>query len=251
MTAAKEQPGTARTPSNQEPEFPISSPPQRNWKGISIALLVILVVCSLITMSVILLTDEMSNSSDSVLALGDLFRKDFSVHDPEAKWINDRELVYKNRDGFVFRLNVETNETETLLENSTFVTFKASRYSVSPDQRYVLLAYDVKQVFHFSFTASYVIYNIRTREVWELNPPEVEDSVLQYAEWGVQGQQLVYIFENNIYYQPEVKISSLRLTSSGKEGIIFNGIADWVYEEELHIHTLLTGGPQMERGWHF
>lgn len=32
---------------------------------------------------------------------------------------------------------------------------------------------------------------IFSREVWELNPPEVEDSVLQYAAWGVQGQQLV------------------------------------------------------------
>lgn len=40
----------------------------------------------------------------------------------------------------------------------------------------------------------------------------------------------IYIFENNIYYQPDVKSSSLRLTSSGKEGIIFNGIADWLYE---------------------
>lgn len=29
------------------------------------------------------------------------------------------------------------------------------------------------------------------REVRELDPPEVVNSVLQYAAWGVQGQQLV------------------------------------------------------------
>lgn len=40
----------------------------------------------------------------------------------------------------------------------------------------------------------------------------------------------IYIFENNIYYQSDVKSISLRLTSSGKEEVIFNGIADWLYE---------------------
>lgn len=42
----------------------------------------------------------------------------------------------------------------------------------------------------------------------------------------------IYIFENNIYYQSDVKSISLRLTSSGKEEVIFNGIADWLYEGE-------------------
>ncbi|XP_063285213.1 inactive dipeptidyl peptidase 10 [Pelobates fuscus] len=249
MTAIKEQPAMSRANPSQEQELGSSTPPQRNWKGIGIALLVILVVCSLITMSVILLTpDEIPNSSGSVLTLEDLFRKKFSIYDPEPKWIQDHEVVYKDREGYVFRLNVETKEAKTLLENATFVTFKASRYSVSPDLRYVLLAYDVKQVFHWSFTASYVIYDIQTREVWELNPPEVEDSVLQYAEWGATGQQLIYIFENNIYYQREVKGSSLRLTSSGKDGIIYNGIADWLYEEEiLHSHIAHWWSPDGER----
>uniref|UniRef100_A0A3Q4MMF7 Inactive dipeptidyl peptidase 10-like n=1 Tax=Neolamprologus brichardi TaxID=32507 RepID=A0A3Q4MMF7_NEOBR len=73
-------------------------------------------------------------------------------------------------------------------------------------------------------------------QVRELNPPEVSDSVLQFASWGVRGQQLVYIFENNIYYQMDVQSSSWRLTSSGEEGVVFNGISDWLYEEMV-LHT--------------
>ncbi|KAL6068067.1 hypothetical protein STEG23_001420, partial [Scotinomys teguina] len=56
------------------------------------------------------------------------------------------DVVYKTDSGHVIKLNTETNATTLLLENSTFVTFKASRHSVSPDLKYVLLAYDVKQV---------------------------------------------------------------------------------------------------------
>ncbi|KAI2524856.1 DPP10 isoform 11, partial [Pan troglodytes] len=97
-------------------------------------------------MSVILLTpDELTNSSETRLSLEDLFRKDFVLHDPEARWINDTDVVYKSENGHVIKLNIETNATTLLLENTTFVTFKASRHSVSPDLKYVLLAYDVKQ----------------------------------------------------------------------------------------------------------
>ncbi|XP_021054373.1 inactive dipeptidyl peptidase 10 isoform X1 [Mus pahari] len=254
MTAMKQEqqptPGARATQSQPaDQELGSNSPPQRNWKGIAIALLVILVVCSLITMSVILLTpDELTNSSETKLSLEELLGKGFGLHNPEARWINDTVVVYKTNNGHVMKLNAESNASTLLLDNSTFVTFKASRHSLSPDLKYVLLAYDVKQIFHYSFTASYLIYNIHTGEVWELNPPEVEDSVLQYAAWGVQGQQLIYIFENNIYYQPDIKSSSLRLTSSGKEGIIFNGIADWLYEEELlHSHIAHWWSPDGER----
>eukprot|EP00064_Thunnus_orientalis_P003780 superscaffoldBa00000322_g3791 len=217
--------------------------PDRNWKGIGISILVIVVVLSLIGLSIVLLSKE-------------------------------EEIIFRSWDGDVLKANTQSNETELLLKNTTFATFKASKFAVSPDLNFVLLGYDVKQyqpvedvdqerqeqrnlptltsaledysfmltaywqkqVYQHSFLASYLIYNLYTREVRELNPPEVSDSVLQFASWGVHGQQLIYIFENNIYYQTDVQSSSWRLTSSGQEGIIFNGIGDWLYEEEV-LHT--------------
>ncbi|KAM7380904.1 hypothetical protein PAMP_004174 [Pampus punctatissimus] len=227
--------------------------PDRNWKGIGISLVVIVVVLSLIGLSIVLLSkDDGGKHSGSQLTLDDLFQKNFQIHDPDAKWISEEEIIFRSWDGDVLKINTQSNETEFLLKNTTFATFKASKFAVSPDLNFVLLGYDVKQLRHVihpcssdkelqpiyqhSFLASYLIYNLYTREVRELNPPEVSDSVLQFASWGVQGQQLIYIFENNIYYQTDVQSSSWRLTSSGQEGIVFNGISDWLYEEEL-LHT--------------
>ncbi|KAE8278292.1 Inactive dipeptidyl peptidase 10 Dipeptidyl peptidase IV-related protein 3 [Larimichthys crocea] len=234
MTASKDPTKKKPKEGQQDEEFVDVSPPQRNWKGIAISLLVIVVVCSLITMSVVVLTPlELPDYSKSRLTVADLYKPEFSTHDPEATWISDSEVVYRNRDGHVIKFNFILNETEVILSNSTFVAFKVAKYSLSADLKYVLFAYDVKQVYRYSYTASYIVYNVYTREVWELNPPEVHNAVLQHAAWGRQGQQLIYIFENNIYYQSDLRSNSLRITSSGMEGVISNGLADWLYEEEI------------------
>ncbi|XP_013881529.1 inactive dipeptidyl peptidase 10 [Austrofundulus limnaeus] len=209
----------------------------RNWKGIGISLLVIVVVLSFIGLSIVLLSRESSgNPFSSQLTLDDLLDRTFQIHDPGATWISASEVVFRSWDGDVFKVNTLNYEMDLLIKNTTFATFKATKFAVSPDQNFVLLGYDVKRVYKHSFLASYLIYNLYTREVRELNPPEVSDSVLQFASWGVQGQQLIYIFENNIYYQTDVQSSSWRLTSSGQEGVVFNGISDWLYEEEV-LHT--------------
>uniref|UniRef100_A0A452QEA0 A-type potassium channel modulatory protein DPP6 n=1 Tax=Ursus americanus TaxID=9643 RepID=A0A452QEA0_URSAM len=77
------------------------------------------------------------------------------------------------------------------------------------------------------------IYLFSFRDPQSLDPPEVSNAKLQYAGWGPKGQQLIFIFENNIYYCAHVGKQAIRVVSTGKEGVIYNGLSDWLYEEEI------------------
>lgn len=51
----------------------------------------------------------------------------------------------------------------------------------------------------------------------------------------------IFIFENNIYYCAHVGKQAIRVVSTGKEGVIFNGLSDWLYEGRTrHLGQLLV-----------
>lgn len=225
----------ATTQQNMTTELDLGSSdgPPRNWKGIGIAMVVILAVMSLVLLSVILLTpDESHLLLRSHLTMDDIESEEFKVHDPSVVWLNDNEVGLRTREGHVLSFSLSSNITSTLLDNCSLDLSK-TRFQVSADMRFVLLAYDIRPVFTQSFTASYVIYTVATGDLLDLSPPDRERATLQYASWGPQGNQLAYVFEGDIYYKQSVTAKPLRLTTTEQEERVINGLADWTYEEEI------------------
>lgn len=118
---------------------------------------------------------------------------------------------------------------------------------MSADRKYLLLSHNIRKVYRHSTLAQYTVFDIVTSESFPLTPrnnnnrqlfPELtEESTnwphLQYASFGPRGHALVMVYNFNIYYTNGVKsVQTYRITNTGVPGIIFNGIADWLYEGE-------------------
>ncbi|XP_021342570.1 dipeptidyl peptidase 4-like isoform X6 [Mizuhopecten yessoensis] len=230
---------------------------QKNWRGIAIALLVIVVVCSLIITAIVLLTED-HNSGAEAKGVEDSLTQNFSTtakpkEDKREKfsfedflrgelkpksfhpiWIKDDKFLYRNDDGAVVIYKCSDNSSSVLMDNTTFRELNTDSYQVSPDQKYALLSFDERPIYRHSKLATYNYYDIQTKKqrVFETSLGEI----FQYVGWAPTGHGVVFVQDNNIFYKPDISqndVLPLQITNDGYHEEIFNGIPDWVYEEEI------------------
>ena len=61
--------------------------------------------------------------------------------------------------------------------------------------------------------------------------PDAPRRRLQYATWVPGRDSIVFVFENNIYIRPLITSPEVvKITSTGINNVVYNGIPDWVYE---------------------
>ncbi|XP_075053804.1 inactive dipeptidyl peptidase 10-like [Mixophyes fleayi] len=167
---------------------------------------------------------------------------------PDKDCTKYSEIILETRDGNLIRQNLDTNKSSILLSNITFMSLGMSESKLSSDLQNLLLVSKSQKVVGVSFTASYTVYNIKSRDLWNLSPPGRNETTMQYADWGPRGSQLVFIFKNDIYYQEAAFGPVRRLTSSGDPEVLLNGITDWTYQEEvLHSYGALWWSPDGAR----
>jgi dipeptidyl-peptidase-4 len=93
----------------------------------------------------------------------------------------------------------------------------------------ILITSGVQRIYRHSFTAAYYIYDGETKRLEALS----ERPRLQLAKLSPDGSKVAFVSENDLYVKDLATGRETAVTTDGEPGEIFNGIPDWVYEEEF------------------
>ena len=103
-------------------------------------------------------------------------------------------------------------------------------YTMSPNQKNILIRTKTQGIYRHSTTAIYYIYNVQNRTLAPLSDGGPQECPL----WSPDGNMVGFVREGNLFL---VKLlfdnAEVQITKDGKFNSIINGKADWVYEEEF------------------
>ncbi|XP_043287837.1 inactive dipeptidyl peptidase 10 isoform X2 [Venturia canescens] len=210
-----------------------------NWRSIIFSLLVIGLVIAGIVTAIYLLgyVDELLYWSGRRLTLDECLSGDLSPHRLPPAWISHDKFVYQADDGSLALLDTSNNSVSLLVSNHTLRQLNVQGFQCSADLRYVLFRHDVKPVFRHTFTALYTVYDVTNDHHTPIRLqalPRVQHTRLQYSVWLGNTTALLMISDNDIYMRSGPTSSEdKRLTKTGIPGVIYNGVPDWLYQEEV------------------
>jgi len=117
-----------------------------------------------------------------------------------------------------------------LFKSSDFKIKRINSYSLSNDDRLMLLATETESIYRYSKKAIYYVFNIQNNKIKKLS-----DNKVRYPTFSPDGTKVAFIFENNLYIKDITNGKENQITFDGKKNNIINGASDWVYEEEFKL----------------
>uniref|UniRef100_A0A7M4FPW5 Dipeptidyl peptidase 4 n=1 Tax=Crocodylus porosus TaxID=8502 RepID=A0A7M4FPW5_CROPO len=155
------------------------------------------------------------------------------------QWISGNEYVHKTVDGSLQIISADNGAVLKTLKNTTIVCPYIVHFRLCFDS--FLLCISFIYLWRHSYTATYHIYDMTASTLVTENPLPNDT---QYISWSPVGHKLAYVWNNNIYVKEFPGAKTINITKNGEENKIFNGIPDWVYEEEMFgTHSALWWSP--------
>ncbi|XP_019409091.1 PREDICTED: dipeptidyl peptidase 4 [Crocodylus porosus] len=206
-----------------------------------LGLLAVAVIVTAIAVPIALLTNRGTSDTRRTFTLEDYLSDGYNYKRYNLQWISGNEYVHKTVDGSLQIISADNGAVLKTLKNTTIKEVGATTAMFSPDTRFALLQSGYKKLWRHSYTATYHIYDMTASTLVTENPLPNDT---QYISWSPVGHKLAYVWNNNIYVKEFPGAKTINITKNGEENKIFNGIPDWVYEEEMFgTHSALWWSP--------
>ena len=109
-------------------------------------------------------------------------------------------------------------------------------YSMSSDEKSILLWTNSNPIYRYSYTADHYIYNIKDNKLERLSVAGGEE----IATLSPDGRKVAYVKDNNVYVKNLASDEIATVTTDGKKNEIINAVPDWVYQEEFGVLNTFT-----------
>lgn len=167
-------------------------------------------------------------------------------------WISGTKILYADSSRGLAVLDVAAGKAmmpKQLMSTFMALAINPLSWEVSPDGRYLLMARTQHSEFRRSQRGRYSVLQLKPdgsgpgSTLVELRRPpnrsdnssdQLEAYQLRLVKWAPAGNALAYVdYRNNLYVRRSVVSVDEQLTDDGSLDQIYNGIPDWVFEEEV------------------
>uniref|UniRef100_A0A1B0CY21 Venom dipeptidyl peptidase 4 n=1 Tax=Lutzomyia longipalpis TaxID=7200 RepID=A0A1B0CY21_LUTLO len=232
MSSAK---GTSIELAQSDQELMDNSSSRRwNYKKIGIISAVVVVILVAIIVPVVLLTgkdDPEPSTEKTPIDLDDVLTGRLAARRFNGTWISDHHVLLRDDGGDVVIYDAAAKSRRILVSTQNEKLAEGVKFDLSPDQNYLLVATQYKKIFRHSFFALYDIVDLQTGTTHPVTVGGLQVPIM-YAEWNPTTNALVFVHANNIFYLPTIGGVPIQITFDANPAI-YNGVPDWVYEEEV------------------
>ncbi len=154
-----------------------------------------------------------------------------------------------NKNGMDKHSFASGEKIETLVKNSDLQTAskdvlsmeKVKSYDFDKSEKQVLIAVELEPIYRRSSKAYYYIYSIEDKTLQPLS--DTAKGKQSFATFSNDGTKIAFVRNNNLFVKHLETNQEIQITTDGKENHILNGMADWVYEEELNMAQAFSFSP--------
>ncbi|EON69005.1 dipeptidyl peptidase 4 [Coniosporium apollinis CBS 100218] len=139
----------------------------------------------------------------------------------------DGQFIYASNGSLVLE-DVVTGRNEVFVSSSQLPEDYYT-YWIAPDLTRVLFATNYTKQYRHSYFADYVILDRASGTLDPLVDNQVGD--IQYAEWSPVNNEIAFVRGNDLYIRHNDSTITQITYDGGPD--VFNGVPDWVYEEEI------------------